>query len=359
VDALPGQETLGVDICDWYAPEQMPARPDPTPDALAGLIYTDVDASQVMQIDHLGEPRKLVTGLNAAIHPNGGQAIVEHDDDLWIVQLASGEERNLTNSTDRGEGSPAWWQANPDLIVFNSWPLSDPAVMSYGALSTIRSDGSEYIVLSEQFSLGKYALSPDGRTIAYDQGGIPWLYDVGSGSRPLDVAEYGYQPGGNFVAASPAFSPDGRYLAWWTGSGDHADGSYRFELLVLDLAENSHQVLHSFAPVGGSGGWFINPLFSPDGRWIAFTTKDEVSRSELYVSNLSGSEEHDLGLATDAIWSPEGSRLVYLSWSASADSYLAGEASGVKPGEWIPAAINLPPGAIPRAWQVLPPPIVN
>ena len=89
-----------------------------------------------------------------------------------ILDLDTGEERNLTGAAGRVECCPRWWPARPDVIVFGSWSPEADLEPSTGFLTVVRTDGSDYRVLDGENQSNVYpAPGPDGRTIAYDQGG--------------------------------------------------------------------------------------------------------------------------------------------------------------------------------------------
>lgn len=104
---------------------------------------------------------------------------------------------------------------------------------------------------------------------------------------------------------TPAFSPDGRSLAYASGSLEHT-GLFQYTMdsgegrvLVNDVGRASH------------------PTWSPDGRRLAFSSYEGDSDAELYTLNLSTnvvtrftySEAHDDAPA----WSPAGGQLAFRS----------------------------------------------
>ena len=120
--------------------------------------------------------------------------------------------------------------------------------------------------LSRLRSIGSVALSPDGRSIAYtitmrDRPGRPygqlWVMDVNAGKN--------VRLGGDKPAGSPLWSADGKWIAFTGADGDkhglliaHPDGSDTTFLAALS-GTNS--------PLPGTGKQFT---WSPDGKQIAF-----------------------------------------------------------------------------------------
>lgn len=167
--------------------------------------------------------------------------------------------------------------------------------------------GAPQPLTDEPLGLYDYAVSADGAAIAYsvrreDQGLDLRRLDTATG----EVTDLLACPGQ--ACLSPAFSPDGRWLAYQRH--DLVPG-----LSPGELTQGASQVwVHSLAdpalpdrPIGEVGGRF--PRWSPDSR-LAYldTTRAAIAVHDLdtggvtYVPNVSG----DVGT-----WSPDGAALVF------------------------------------------------
>jgi len=352
VDVQPGQSVEGVNLCDWYTQDTIPVKPEVTEQAdpaAAGLVLRS-PGSGLWQVRSDGTAAWIYTQTGAeAISPDGSQLLYVKDDDIWLADQVTGLSRNLTRTPDRFEGIPQWWPANPSVVVFGSVSVEEGVGPSAGHLSVVNIDGTGYRVLEEQStSMGVWALSPDGQTIASDTGDQAWLYRL-DGSRELfDPAAYGFT--GMVRIGSPGYSPDGSQLAWWLGSGSAEAGTWKTSLVVFDLGKTDHQVVYEYTPVGG-GGWSTNPIWSADGQWLATIALGDNGKATLWAFDRLGNK-HNLGASGEPVWNPDSQHLVYIEWTSGSFEDATVKQINVLDGST--QALNLQPGRIPFGWVTAP-----
>jgi dipeptidyl aminopeptidase/acylaminoacyl peptidase len=164
------------------------------------------------------------------------------------------------------------------------------------------------------WSVTALSVSPDGRRIALSNGGGEFpprnLYVMrtdGSGLRRITT--------GNYYEIDPAWSPDAseimfsstRCCATAHYSGDYGIYTVRPDGSGLRLLRKD------------SGSNDLDPVWSPDGRRIAFVQWPMSSNNgwAIWVMNANGTNAHPLthdGRYADAIaWSPTGRQLAYTS----------------------------------------------
>lgn len=168
-----------------------------------------------------------------------------------------------------------------------------------GALWQVDSDGHGAKPVSGAGSALGPVWHPSGTMVAYtemrDDGTHVLVRDLVSGS----VRRVSRRAGAN---SSPAFSPDGKSLAYSSGE----DGTDLFSV-ALDGSSDETRI------TVGRGSTNSQPTFAPDGRRIAFTTS-RLGRPEIYITDSDGANPELLTTSgfgdqlyrADPAWSPDG-----------------------------------------------------
>jgi WD40 repeat protein len=248
--------------------------------------------------------------------------------DLWLVDLATGRDLNLTQTPDRNESSPAWWPQMPDVILFRSIRVEDDnpnAPGNLGYLTAVGLDASGYQVLDpDHDTCGFPQPSPDGKTIAYGCGTTGWLYEWGSGTVPFDPVERGLAGIRDPLIYKAEWSADGRMLAWSVNPGSlKLDDWTPNVVAIFDLESNTAQVLQPhghLSPIGETG----NVAWSPDGRWLLYYVGDvdpgDAGKTGYWLLRTSAMDEPPIhvGFYGGHAWSPDGLWLAF-------DSSIKGE----------------------------------
>jgi hypothetical protein len=344
-------EDLPDDVRENLVQAPASTEPETAPDdSSAGLIYTSAEG--LWGIDADGAVVPLLDQPGAQISPDGRRAVFSAasgtggSSDVWLVDLETGERRNLTDTPDREEVNPVWWPGRAEVIVFGSGVGMD--MIDTGHPTVVRTDGSDYEVLDTEEG-GPLAPSPDGRGLAY--GG----YDaVGAILRwrvrpePFEPARYGLPVEKLY---EPAWHPDGHHLAWKVGGDLTGEGKWQIGIAIFDLEAETAELLHPYEPVGGT--FDADLAWSPDGEWLAFVTHQEPPAEgrlpNLWVVHWSDGEETYVGAGTDPTWSPDGRRLAFTDVEGNPAAIAIADV-----GTWQVHRLDLPQeiGSV-RAW--LPP----
>ena len=140
--------------------------------------------------------------------------------------------------------------------------------------------------------------SPDGTRIAFSRDGDLVERTIRGGAESERVLRRASDDGKGMTPQ--AWSPDGRFLLYDRG----------FDLWVLPVDPPGEPI-----PFARTEFAEVAPEFSPDGRWIAYTS-DESGRPEVYVSPFrdpAAKTQISTGGGGMARWGGDGRELFYIA----------------------------------------------
>ncbi len=160
------------------------------------------------------------------------------------------------------------------------------------------------------------AWSPDGRDIAFlrdlpDQSAIMLVPAVGGAERQVTLVPSG---------ASIAWSPDGRWIAYSASFPDYVRSSLEGPGIYAVSLETGGRIR-----ITSPGREFLgdeHPAFSPDGRKLAFFRSSSIGSSDLYVVDVSRELKpageprrltYDSRDGRDPVWTRDGRQIVFSS----------------------------------------------
>jgi Tol biopolymer transport system component len=223
--------------------------------------------------------------------------------DLYVLDLKSGNETRLTQ--DRLEIRGVTWGTNDQTLVFSSnrtggyqiWVVSlDGKILTPLAVA---GDGN-----------ADPSASQDGKLLLY------WIRSVNVNIWSAPVADPRADPARVAVStglnATPAFSPDGRSIAW----SSNRTGAWEIWIANADGTAPLART-HLARYVGGRlvGTPAGSPMWSPDGRRIAFDARPNGNSAIMLVDVVGGEPRVlDLNSHEERVpsWSADG-RFVYFN----------------------------------------------
>jgi WD40 repeat protein len=343
-DLEPGDEVINQPDDDISLVTEMPTPvaletevPPPPAHRASGLILSNSDGT--WWIDREGEIQLLIDKSLARFSPDGKWiAYGEEDpattmDDIWLMEVATGLRKNITNTPGRSENIPFWVPGHLDILLFGSDTEIGRTNSSFPTVVSI--DGSGYEILDPDTG-GLRAVSPDGETFFYGgYDGTMLLYRWETGTEVFDPSDFDIAVEKLF---EPTWSPDGNKIAWFAAGYFLNNETTQLGIVIFDLNTQSASLMHVYEPRGGSE--FMNYLvWSPDGEWLAFTTHNEPPATgrapNLWVIRPDGTDEIYIAEGTVPVWRYDGKYLAFqgLNEESTEEVFLAGSSSWEV--EWI------------------------
>ncbi|MFH1893638.1 MAG: protein kinase [Candidatus Zixiibacteriota bacterium] len=263
-----------------------------------------------------------------ALSPDGEKlAFMSDDGGLWVAPthgtvdpMVAGEPVKLAQvEIDFSAGSLPVWSADGKWIAFNARDTVDETLHSWFSMLVIPSDGGELRQVpvkhdgSRSWLSYRIGISPDGQTIAFsaDTSLIPGESKTGC-IYSIPVAGGQIRRLTDTLCSQPAFSPDGKMLA------------YVKECAPLTKDEDWHSDIWAVPVDGGvpiqisdMQGAVLGPVWSPDSRMIVF---DRFGRAgfegnELFIVPLT--EDYEPAAPPTVLRLPLSSGNLIAGWSSN------------------------------------------
>jgi dipeptidyl aminopeptidase/acylaminoacyl peptidase len=290
-------------------PELLPVQPtaQPTPRSPSPRTVPYVDWPEIRTT-----PRSLLPAGWSASTPRwspDGNSIAflsqqEEQDGLWVVRLDKPEPRfvapvHSTNFFITYAGEPFSWSPDSKRIAYISARAEAPEPQDRSR----RPDDPRVIDRLQYKS--RTSFSDNRRTHV-------WVVDV-ERPAPLQLTS------GAFYDHAVSFSPRGDEIAFLSNHEPDPDALNNSDIFAVDLGGQTRQITHT-------KGCEYDPVWSPDGRMIAYTattreitTIDSVAEdTHLRVMPAAGGSAKELGAdhdrrVRDPRWSADGRSILYLA----------------------------------------------
>ena len=213
--------------------------------------------------------------------------------DIYVMNPDGTNPINLTQSVERPESVSSW---SPDgkQIAFRSAKFFKWDILFHSDIWVMDADGANPRNLTNHHAQDSSPdWSPDGMQIAFHSDrNRDWEFDVQEKNWEVFVMN---TDGANLINltnhpagdGSPAWSPDGRQIAFSSNRDRKDDDDENVEIYVMN-ADGTNPINLTNHPAKDS-----SPDWSPDGQQIAFTS-DRDGNIEIYVMNADGTNPINL-----------------------------------------------------------------
>ena len=232
--------------------------------------------------------------------------------EIWVMD-ADGTGKDQVTDNALSDDRPA---ISPDgqKIVFQSsrTALGEPS--NNTELIRVDVDGTGEEALTDD-SVNDFdpTFSPDGTRIVWSRGADIWVMDS-DGTDPANLTNTPLA-----FEAAPEFSPDGTKIAFTSNgraSGNPGDPYDPNNVWVMNANGSNRVKLTEAAPAPTPDGNF-DPSWSPDGARIAYVASFGSADNEIYVMDADGTDEVALTSTavneTQPVFSPDGTLVAFTS----------------------------------------------
>ena len=263
-----------------------------------GLIYFFEDGWWQVEAD--GEPKLLLArDIDLNLSPNATFALRQSGNRaVTSFEISSGISETVElGMTLMGSTSRFIWldEETAVLIVTEDGPHQQ----SVGPLILLNARTGQTATLSPEVSIYTQPTIGSNQTIVIDvtQGGQLWTWQNG---REQVTKIVGLEQGVDAIYY-PALSPDGTKVVGISG-GDF--WLHRSAFVVVDMAQPTQSILHTYLPIGTDAILPAGITWSPDSQWVALLPSPTLDmESSLWLVSVDGGTKIDLGVSsTNPVW---------------------------------------------------------
>lgn len=264
-------------------------------------------------------PAQGVSATEARWSPDGAHVAYIASDQLWIADASGSNAKQLTH-LNGGVTGPVW-SPTGDRIAFTSAVYPDCSTDACNASKDkAKSDNKVKAHVADELMYRHWN--------AWDEGTRSHLFTVSiDGNSVVDLtpgAKYDVPPGPFGGSEGYAWSPDGREVAYTAKNQGRNDATSTDVNLYTIPATGGTPVVITASNKGADQ----NPVYSPDGRWIAYASQAragfESDRWRLMVYDRSAKTSRELLPTWDRnadayVWAPDMSAVYVQTTDAGRD----------------------------------------
>lgn len=262
-----------------------------------GRIGVGLDLDVFVMSPDGSRRRRVARGEEPVWSPDGRKVVVSRynanrdNTQLFVVDVRSRAQRPIPPPTCRcafTDGDPAW-SADGKRLVFTRFVDASPAFQSFSL--HVADANATHVRRVTTHEVDGATWSPRGDRVA----GFDWD-ESGPVVRVISVADGSVVKIGR--GSSPSWSPNGRHLAFRGRDGVFVARASGTSLRRLS-GPRGPTCPPELSPC-------LRPSWSPDGEQVLW-----ASGAAIVVSSADGGSSSTIANGTDAVWSPDGTRIAF------------------------------------------------
>ncbi len=237
------------------------------------------------------------TWLSLDLSPDGRTIVFELLGDLYTIPVSGGKATRITS----GQAFDAQPHFSPDgkSVVF----ISDRSQSDNIWIANADGTNPRPITKDNDQKYQSPTFTPDGKYIVASRGNDLYMYYVNGGNAGIRLTGDSAAAGGRGAAGGgrgganapnvflgPAVSKDGRYI--YTAMRNSTGGGYNQTALGWQIGVLDRHTGQTFTKTNAVGSG-MRPELSPDGRWLAYGTRNNAETS-LILRDLETGDERIL-----------------------------------------------------------------
>jgi tricorn protease len=236
---------------------------------------------------------------NAALSPTGARAVFEFRGEIVTVPAEKGDTRNLTNTVGAHERSPAWSPDGKSIAYFSDESGEyEMRIRSQDGKGEVRK-----IKLSGAGFYDDPVWSPDSQKISFSDNSwsIYWV-DVKSGVSKKIASEYLYGPS-RARTIYHSWSPDSKWIAYTSSTKANIQTVYAYSTEQDKSFAITDGLTEVTEPIFDESGKYLYFLGStnagPVKEWFAQSNEDMRLTSSIYLAVLRNNLPNPLAKESD------------------------------------------------------------
>jgi Tol biopolymer transport system component len=246
---------------------------------------------------------------------------------FWVIPMDGSAAQNIMSGPELPDVFAAWDWLDERSIAWSPSSVGDTHVQRWDSR-----DGSRREITSGVSQEKFAALSPDGRTLAFQSAGSGYdLFEI-----PLNGGAATTVLATERDEVAPAWSPDGTHFVYSTSR------SGVYEIWLRNRADGSERLIVNSRdmPDSTSDDTILDCAFSPDGSRVAFR-REHGGTPGIWITTLAG--DAPVPLFSDpkkiwqrgASWSPDGNWIAYYSLDNGKPAILKVRVGANRPPELV------------------------